>query len=690
MSKQYSLPSRKLQRALAAVLPALLVSFSAFTFAQDPDAAAAAPEPDAPAVTPADDASAIAPAAASVFTAEQQTAGQNAYLINCSTGCHQPDLAGIGPIAPLRGPRFLSSWGSQPVSELLAAMKNAMPPTAPGSLPDDTYLNIIAYILSSNGGLAGTNALTSDTNLLISELTVPGGPTTPGGPPTPPEAEGPTGVTVVGTVPDYVPVTDAMLNNPAPEDWLMLRGNHQAHSYSALAEINTENVKGLQLAWVWTLGEDATNQLSPLVHNGILYLWNPGNKIQALTADTGNLIWEHSLGGRLGVMRGMTIYEDKLISNTPDGHIVALNAANGELIWSTLIAEGFSNSSGPIIGNGKVFTGMTTCTQFREQKCFVSAYDANDGRKYTPLHAIPQARASFEIRNSPLSENAAIGFEYGYNIQAPGTLVIWEAQYGDFINGAQTMLDEFVLSARAKWGQEPSLVLLLPHGYEGQGPDHASGRPERFLQLAADINMRVANCTTAAQFFHLLRRQAALLENDPLPLIVMTPKSLLRHPKVASRPIDLAEGRWMQVIDDEERRKDAAAVRRLLLCSGKVAVDLLTHAKREATPDVAVCRVEQLYPLPVRDILGVIEGYPKLEEVIWVQEEPENMGAWDFVRPSLEGLAGGRRFGVIARPRSSSPAEGSAARHAQNQEQLVTRALTASRESQKSQARSQK
>ena len=317
-------------------------------------------------------------------------------------------------------------------------------------------------------------------------------------------------------------------------------------------------------------------------------------------------------------------------------------------------------------------------------------YDASDGRKYTPLHAIPQARASFEIRNSPLSENAAIGFEYGYNIQAPNTLVIWEAQYGDFINGAQTVLDEFVLSARAKWGQEPSLVLLLPHGYEGQGPDHASGRPERFLQLAADINMRVANCTTAAQFFHLLRRQAALLEKDPLPLIIMTPKSLLRHPKVASRPIDLAEGKWLQVIDDEERRKETGAVRRLLLCSGKVAVDLLTHAKREATPDVAVCRVEQLYPLPVRDILGVIESYPKLEEVIWVQEEPENMGAWDFVRPLLEGLAGTRRFGVIARPRNSSPAEGSAARHATNQEQLLAQALMATRQSQKSEVKSQK
>jgi 2-oxoglutarate dehydrogenase E1 component len=304
-------------------------------------------------------------------------------------------------------------------------------------------------------------------------------------------------------------------------------------------------------------------------------------------------------------------------------------------------------------------------------------YDAVGGQRHTPLQALPQARASFEIRNSPLSENAAIGFEYGYNIQAPGRLVIWEAQYGDFINGAQTMLDEFVLSARAKWGQQPSLVLLLPHGYEGQGPDHASARPERFLQLAADLNMRVANCTTAAQYFHLLRRQAALLETDPLPLVVLTPKSLLRHPLVASRPIDLVEGTWREVIDDEERARDAGSVRRLILCSGKVAIDLFSSPLRPEARSVAVARVEQLYPLPVQEILAAIERYPKLEEVVWVQEEPENMGAWEFVRPSIEGLAGPRRVAVLARPRSSSPAEGSAARHAQVQELLITQSLTA-------------
>ncbi len=303
--------------------------------------------------------------------------------------------------------------------------------------------------------------------------------------------------------------------------------------------------------------------------------------------------------------------------------------------------------------------------------------DAATGARFSALESIPQAKASWEIRNSPLSENAAVGFEYGYNVQAPERLVIWEAQYGDFVNGAQVMLDEFVLSARAKWGQSPSLVMLLPHADEGQGPDHASARPERFLQLAADINMRVVNCTTAAQYFHLLRRQAALLKKDPLPLVVLSPKSLLRNPFVSSSPRDLAESHWHQVIDDVDARGRAREVRRLVFCSGKIAVDLLTNAKRGTSPDVAICRVEQLYPLPVRDMLAVIDQYPALREVLWVQEEPENMGAWDFVRPALEGLVGSRRLAVLARPRNSSPAEGSAARYAQTQAQLIQKAFAA-------------
>jgi 2-oxoglutarate dehydrogenase E1 component len=303
-------------------------------------------------------------------------------------------------------------------------------------------------------------------------------------------------------------------------------------------------------------------------------------------------------------------------------------------------------------------------------------HDVATGTTFTPLQSLPQARAAFEVHNSPLSENAAVGFEYGYNVQAPGRLTVWEAQYGDFINGAQVILDEFVLSARAKWGQTPSLVLLLPHGQEGQGPDHASARPERFLQLAADINLRLANCTTAAQYFHLLRRQAALLTTDPLPLIVLTPKGLLRHPLVASTPRELAEGSFQQVLDDGEARSRAGEVRRLVLCSGKIFVDLATSDARKDAPHVAICRLEQLYPFPFRELQAVLRGYPGLEEIVWVQEEPENMGAWLYGRPHLEELVGGRwPIKYLGRSRNSSPADGSAARHAHQQARIVASAL---------------
>jgi 2-oxoglutarate dehydrogenase E1 component len=302
-------------------------------------------------------------------------------------------------------------------------------------------------------------------------------------------------------------------------------------------------------------------------------------------------------------------------------------------------------------------------------------HDVATGGVHVPLQSIPQARAAFEIHNSPLTENAVIGFEYGYNIQEPARLVIWEAQYGDFINGAQTMIDEFIVSARGKWGLKPSLVLLLPHAHEGQGPDHASARPERFLQLAADINMRIANCTTAAQYFHLLRRQAALLTVDPLPLIVLTPKSLLRHSAVASSPAELAEGRFRMVIQDAEAAGRAADVRRVLVCSGKVYVDLTAAEQRPQRPDVAIVRLEQLYPVPMRDLRATLDVYGNADEVVWVQEEPENMGAWEFIRPHLTEVAAGRPVRRVTRPRSASPAEGSAARHAANQQALINQAF---------------
>jgi 2-oxoglutarate dehydrogenase E1 component len=306
-------------------------------------------------------------------------------------------------------------------------------------------------------------------------------------------------------------------------------------------------------------------------------------------------------------------------------------------------------------------------------------HDVETGALHVPLQTLPQATASFEIHNSPLSEYAALGFEFGYNIQSPDHLVIWEAQYGDFINNAQTVVDEFIASARDKWGQLPSLVLLLPHGYEGQGPDHSSGRLERFLGLAAEKNLRVVNCTTAANYFHVLRRQAALLKVDPLPLVVMTPKSLLRHPLVSS-PIDaFSESGWQAVIDRTEPAQalpPAEAVRRLILCSGKVYVDLVTSEFLVQHPEIGVARMEQLAPFPMVEVKDLLERYPLLMELVWVQEEPENMGAWDFVRPFLRKALNGRAvLSVVARPSSASPAEGSSSQHAFNQRKLIERAF---------------
>jgi 2-oxoglutarate dehydrogenase E1 component len=302
-------------------------------------------------------------------------------------------------------------------------------------------------------------------------------------------------------------------------------------------------------------------------------------------------------------------------------------------------------------------------------------HDWKTGQLFIPLQALPQARAAFEIRNSALSEAAALGFEYGYNVQAPERLVIWEAQYGDFINGAQIIVDEFIVSARAKWGQTPSLVLLLPHGYEGQGPDHSTGRLERFLNLAADTNIRVANCTTAGQYFHLLRRQAHLLTVDPLPLIIMSPKSLLRLPEAASSLNDLATGGWQPVIDDPRAGLQLEDVRRLIWCSGKVYYDLTGHAQAAEQTGVAIARVEQLYPFRPDDYQAVLDRYPNLREVVWLQEEPENMGAWQYMQPNLEAVLAGRLpLRYIGRPPNASPAEGSSALHALHQAALVEQA----------------
>ena len=305
-------------------------------------------------------------------------------------------------------------------------------------------------------------------------------------------------------------------------------------------------------------------------------------------------------------------------------------------------------------------------------------FDANTGEPFTPMQHLDGAKASFEVHNSPLSEYAAMGFEYGYAVTAPEALVIWEAQYGDFANGAEIIIDQFVIAGLAKWRQTSRLTLLLPHGYEGQGPEHSSARLERFLALGAEGNIRVVYPTTAAQYFHLLRREA--LHAELRPLVVMTPKSLLRLEGAASHPSDLTDGAFRPVLDDPERGSDeaAAAVRRVILCSGKVYYDVVGAPLREGASQVAVVRVEQLYPFPSEALRAVLARYPGAERVAWVQEEPRNMGARKFVLPKIRHLVPYQvPLGDISRPERSRPAEGYHAAHAAEQARIVREAYGA-------------
>jgi 2-oxoglutarate decarboxylase len=299
-------------------------------------------------------------------------------------------------------------------------------------------------------------------------------------------------------------------------------------------------------------------------------------------------------------------------------------------------------------------------------------HDAKTGQTICPIQSLPGALAPFELHNSPLSEVACLGFEYGYSQEAPETLVLWEAQFGDFVNCAQVIVDQFISSGLAKWGQTSRLVLLLPHGYEGSGPEHSSGRLERFLTLASEGNMRVANVTTPAQYFHLIRRQARIAKQRPL--ILMTPKSLLRLPQATNRIEHLSETRFFPVLG--EPRVPADLVKRLVLCTGKIYYDLVGHPRRKDIEGVAVGRVELLYPFPQAQILELIESYPNLEEVVWVQEEPRNMGARAHMFPRLmQILPQSLKFGYIGRPERASPGEGYPAAHVAEQSRIVETAL---------------
>ena len=303
-------------------------------------------------------------------------------------------------------------------------------------------------------------------------------------------------------------------------------------------------------------------------------------------------------------------------------------------------------------------------------------HDSMTGERYIPLHHIPQARAAFAIYNSPLSEAAVLAFEYGYSTHAPGTMVLWEAQFGDFANSAQVVIDQFIVSGRSKWAVDPALVLLLPHGYEGQGPEHSSARLERFLQLCATDNIRVANPTTAAQYFHLLRYQAASLSLHPRPLVVMTPKSLLRNPRAASSLADMAEGTFRPVLGLGAEAPTPDEVTRLVLCSGKVATDMLASGELEkAGGSVDLLRLEMLYPFPAEDLQAALARYPNLQEVVWLQEEPQNMGAWSYVAPRLRALLDpSTPLTYVGRAESASPAEGVHSLHVINQARILREA----------------
>jgi 2-oxoglutarate dehydrogenase E1 component len=302
-------------------------------------------------------------------------------------------------------------------------------------------------------------------------------------------------------------------------------------------------------------------------------------------------------------------------------------------------------------------------------------HDPVNGETHAPLQHLPNATASFEIYNSPLSEYAALAFEHGYSIAAPETLVAWEAQFGDFVNGAQIVVDQFIVSGRSKWNQTSRLTLLLPHGYEGNGPEHSSARLERFLQLAAQDNIRVANCTTAAQFFHLLRRQA--LDATARPLVVMTPKGLLRLRQATSALGELATGSFQPVLGDPTVEPEA--VRRVVLCSGKVYYDVVGHERRAEAASVAVARLELLYPFPVEDAGALVASYPELREIVWAQEEPQNMGAWRSIRHRLEEASLRAPFAskvaYAGRPWRASPSEGYPTLHHREQDRIVREAL---------------
>ena len=399
-----------------------------------------------------------------------------------------------------------------------------------------------------------------------------------------------------------------------------------------------------------------------------------------VVADTPDVVVENVTFDRLQVL-------NDAITSTPEGFAVndkqlrqvlkprkaALSAEEPAINWAH--AEALAYASILEDGTPIRLSGQDAQRGTFSQRMLV-LHDIETGARCHLLRFVPTANASIAILNSPLSETAALGFEYGYSAHAKETLVLWEGQFGDFANGAQVIIDQFIVSGDAKWSQKSGLVMLLPHGYEGQGPEHSSGRVERFLQSAAGNNIRVANCTTPANYFHLLRRQATSLAVDPRPLIVMTPKSLLRHPKAVSNASDLTSGSFQPVLDDLRTGIDKTSIKRVVMSSGKVIVDLLASPLLEAGT-TALIRLEEIHPFPVNDINRTLATYPNATEFVFVQEEPLNMGTAGYVCPRLkEILPSSLDFRVVSRPMEASPAEGSIDMHNAMQAHIVQSALS--------------
>jgi 2-oxoglutarate dehydrogenase E1 component len=297
-----------------------------------------------------------------------------------------------------------------------------------------------------------------------------------------------------------------------------------------------------------------------------------------------------------------------------------------------------------------------------------------DTGTYIPLQHVAEGQASFEVIDSILSEEAVLGFEYGYSSAEPNTLTIWEAQFGDFANGAQVVIDQFIASGEVKWGRVNGLVMMLPHGYEGQGPEHSSARLERFMQLCADMNMQVVQPTTASQIFHLLRRQ--MIRPFRKPLVIMTPKSLLRNKDATSEITEFTKGEFQTVLPEKNKEIAAANVNRMIICSGKVYYDLVKARETKNAKDVAIVRIEQLYPFPHKAFAAEMKKYPNLTELVWCQDEPQNQGAWFFIQHNiLENMNDGQKLGYQGRPASASPACGYSHLHQDQQKSLVDAAF---------------